>query len=216
MNTLVLTTDDILSAIQRFDGVRLAKRTLAQWATAGVVVPSIAWRKVRRAPRLYSYADLGRARLVVRLTRQLGMTLQDARDVLAALDASDNPLHDLLRPANAVKAKTMQAVCVMRSGKWCAAIAQVGDTDYTLTSGEGQRRFEFGSADEFRFPLSSIVKDYPAIEREKVRRVRGRSSRHLRLPTPAGPFLGARSEAGRALAMFRTFSEARRPSVRRR
>jgi DNA-binding transcriptional MerR regulator len=167
MESLVLSTDDVLAAIQRYDGVRLAKRTLAQWAQAGVVVPSIAWRKVRRAPRLYSYADLGRARLVVRLTRQLGMSLQVARQVLGSLDAAETPLHELLRPANVRQARTMEAVFVVRAGTWRAVMVKAGDADYTM-SGDRQARLQFGPVDEFRIPLADVVKDYRRIERDRA------------------------------------------------
>lgn len=166
VKALFLTTQDVLAVIERFDGVRLATRTLAQWATAGIVVPSIAWRRVRRAPRLYSYADLGRARLVVRLTRQLGMSMQEVRDVLETLDAYETPLHELLRPVNARQARTMEAVFVAGRGRWRAVMVRAGESDLSL-GGDEQHRFEFGGGDEFRIALADVVKDYRAIERLK-------------------------------------------------
>lgn len=89
MTTLTLESPDVIRAIRDLDGVDMPLRTLASWATRGVVVPAFWPRKRGRAnPRRYTFTDLLRARLVARLRYVAGMSMHDVRRVLRYLDTN--------------------------------------------------------------------------------------------------------------------------------
>lgn len=92
---LTLTSPQLTGAVYELEGVRLMPRTLATWASRGVLVPSVSWpqRRGRYNVREYSLADLMKARLIVRLRRE-GVAM---RRVLAILDSLERELPGALR-----------------------------------------------------------------------------------------------------------------------
>lgn len=90
VSTTTLTSPQVEQLILDLDGVKIATRTLASWATRGVVVPSF-WprRRGRANPRRYAYRDVLRARLVAQLRYKAGVSMPEVRRVLAYLDAQE-------------------------------------------------------------------------------------------------------------------------------
>jgi len=107
---LALTTSDMVAAVARLEQEHLPTPTLGSWARKGIVVPSIAWkqRRGRYNPRLYSLADLAKARLIVRLRRK-GVTMATVRAAFLYLGTE---LFDVLRPG------TKAQLVVSRGRAW--------------------------------------------------------------------------------------------------
>ena len=87
IHALVLTSAQLTAAVEALEGVHVPTRTLSEWATSGLLVPSVRHDGQRgfTHARLYSLADLARLRLVVRL-RQV-MSLPRVRLALAYCEA---------------------------------------------------------------------------------------------------------------------------------
>lgn len=86
-----LTAPQLRAAVQELEGVDVPDRTLAAWASYGILVPSVAWprKRGRFNQRLYSLDDLVKARLLVWLTRKArpSLSMQAARLIVVRLDA---------------------------------------------------------------------------------------------------------------------------------
>lgn len=85
LSDFTLTSAQLVAALARLEGGEpLPLRTLAYWAAAGILRPSVAYvgRRGRYGARLYSRADLVKARLVLRLRRR-GVSMPRVRAVLA-------------------------------------------------------------------------------------------------------------------------------------
>jgi len=80
----VLTSRDMLRALEELEGYRVALRTLTQWVHGGVLSVSVRGPRGRRRDHWFSRADLVRGRLIARLRRE-GLPLQRVRIALAAL-----------------------------------------------------------------------------------------------------------------------------------
>lgn len=91
----LLTSAQVLRAIRELDGEALALRTLADWASRGLVVPH-QWPKDRGRfnARGYSLANLAAARLVVRL-RRLRVSMEQIRAIMRRAD-----VQEALRPSS--------------------------------------------------------------------------------------------------------------------
>jgi len=85
--SLVLTSGEVLKAVERLEGATLHINTLAYWAKAGIATPSVRWdrKRGRYHGRLYNMADLARVRLVVRL-RSAGVSMPKARNILTSVE----------------------------------------------------------------------------------------------------------------------------------
>jgi DNA-binding transcriptional MerR regulator len=81
---LALTTPELIAAIHELEDADVPTSTAAYWAKIGIVTPSVAWsrQRGRTHQRLYSVADLIRARLVVRM-RRAGIPMSIVRTCLA-------------------------------------------------------------------------------------------------------------------------------------
>lgn len=136
VDSLILSTRQMIAAVRELEGQELNRRTLSAWAHMEIAVPSIAWerRRGRYNPRIYSLVDLARIRLVVRL-RKAGFSMPRVRAILAYLDRD---LREVL------KAKS-QAVLVVEG--WRAAILlRAGGPALEVPSGQ------------YRLPLADVVK----------------------------------------------------------
>jgi len=80
----VLTSGDMLRALEELEGYHVALRTLNQWVHDGPLNASIRGPRGRRRDHWFSRDDLIRARLIARLRRE-GLPLQRVRIALAAL-----------------------------------------------------------------------------------------------------------------------------------
>jgi len=96
MQTLILTTGQLVETVRALDGTELTPGLLAKWASSGLVVPSVKFpqRRGRYNGRVYNLSDLARVRLVVRL-RASGVTAPQVRLILAYLDTE---LREVMRP----------------------------------------------------------------------------------------------------------------------
>jgi hypothetical protein len=85
---LVLTAQQLLAALSALEGVDVGRRNLTYWAQSGALVPSVRYTGTKNPYTgfLYSWRDVPRARLLVRL-RHAGLSLGKVRVVLAHLDA---------------------------------------------------------------------------------------------------------------------------------
>jgi len=93
---LTLTSVQVLAAIQELEGEELNYKNLANWARAGIVVPSVKWprKRGRNNPRVYNLTDLARVRLVMQLRRE-GLSMSKVRSVLAYLNGG---LPEVMKP----------------------------------------------------------------------------------------------------------------------
>jgi DNA-binding transcriptional MerR regulator len=109
------STRQVLRLLREMDGADVPLRTFAEWARNGLVVPTVAWAQ-RRGPgahaRLYSPADVARARVVVRL-RDAGLSVPRIRLALAYVERE---LPEMLRPG------TRARLCIDRAGGGRATI----------------------------------------------------------------------------------------------
>lgn len=126
MHSLTLTSAEVIAAIEKLEGVQLPVRTLASWASKGVVVPSVSWSQQRgrwNNTRVYSLADLARARLVLHLRRS-GVSMPKVRAIFAYLEAD---LREVLRP------KTSASLVVTGTR---AYVVRPGQPDQELPTGQ--------------------------------------------------------------------------------
>lgn len=123
MRAIYLTTAQLQAALFSLEGVTVPVRTIALWATTGIVPPSVDWTRRRRAPRLYSTHDVARARLVVRMRAQ-GITMVRVRAVLAHLDAQER---DVFRSRSST---------VLVINGWRAILHKPGEPGRTVPEGQ--------------------------------------------------------------------------------
>jgi DNA-binding transcriptional MerR regulator len=123
MRAIYLTTAQLQAALFRLEGVTVPVRSLAEWASTGIVPPSVDWTRQRRAPRLYSMYDVARARLVVRL-RANGVSMPKVRSILAHLNAQEQ---DVFRSRSAT---------VLVVDGWRAILHKPGEPGRTIPSGQ--------------------------------------------------------------------------------
>ena len=85
--SLILTGEQVQTAIKTLDGYHLPQRTLSLWAKQGVVTPTVRHDGIRGRfhPRIYNLSDLARCRLVVRM-RRAGISMSRTRVTLAMID----------------------------------------------------------------------------------------------------------------------------------
>src|SRR5436190_19199634 len=86
--TGILSTQEMLQAIETLEGKPVPERTLTYWTHDGLVPASVRGQRGRRVERWYSRADLLRLRVIVRL-KKLGLSLQRIRKALEQVDRSD-------------------------------------------------------------------------------------------------------------------------------
>lgn len=85
VRAIYVTSAQLRQTLLELEGEDVSLRRLAQWATSGLLVPSIDWAGKRGAKRLYSLDDVVRGRLIVSLM-QHGVSPQAARVLLVWLD----------------------------------------------------------------------------------------------------------------------------------
>jgi DNA-binding transcriptional MerR regulator len=85
---LVLTVQQLAVVLAELESVTVPRRNFTYWAQAGALVPSVRYTGTKNPNErlLYSWRDVPRARLLVRL-RAAGLHLGKVRLVLAHLDA---------------------------------------------------------------------------------------------------------------------------------
>lgn len=85
---LVLTVQQLAVVLTALEGVTVPRRTFTYWAQTGALVPTVRFTGTKNPNErlLYSWRDVPRARLLVRL-RAAGLHLAKVRLVLAHLDA---------------------------------------------------------------------------------------------------------------------------------
>ena len=123
--TGILSTREMLRAIEKLEGAPVPERTLTYWTHDGLVPASVRGQRGRRIERWYSRADLLRLRVVVRL-KKLGLSLQRIRKALEQVDRSDP--------------KALEA------GRGTLVVGYYDTTSTLITTGSTPR--DFGSLDE--------------------------------------------------------------------
>ena len=85
--SLILTGEQVQTAVKALDGYHLPQRTISLWAKQGVVTPTVRYDGIRgrEHPRLYNLSDLARCRLVVRM-RRAGISMMRTRVTLEMID----------------------------------------------------------------------------------------------------------------------------------
>jgi hypothetical protein len=130
---LVLTVQQLASVLAELEGVTVPRKNFTNWAQSGALVPSVQFTGSRSIHErlLYSWRDVPRARLLVRL-RASGLHLTRVRLVLAHLDAY----------APDVFARTPRTTLVVNG--WHVQLVQDGAVQ-DIPSGQ------------FRLPLAELV-----------------------------------------------------------
>jgi len=95
---IYLTAAEMLTALEQLDGKKIALRTLAYWASNGILVPSARWdgKRGRYHPRLYTLSDLAKFRVIAWLRRTVGYSMLET--VLALSNLERQGFSKALRP----------------------------------------------------------------------------------------------------------------------